>query len=676
MRSSRIPGKVMADISGQPAIAHVLSRAGRAAAVDDLWLACTEAAEDDPLARLAEDWGARVFRGDETDVLGRFVAVADMTGADVVVRVTGDCPMTDPAVIDRVVGRFHDGDADFVSNTLRRSYPDGLDIEVFSRQALERTHREAVHPFLRAHVTPYMHGRLRDRMPCGDFAIEQVVHDVDFSHLRWTLDEADDLAFLRRLFPRLPEAFGWLDAIATLTREPTLLRINRGHRPYEGTERDLARATGASGQPRRFTESNRFFRRAERVIPLASQTFSKSHRQWVQGAAPLFLESGRGCRVVDIDGNTYIDYVLGLLPVVLGYGDPDVVYAIEEQLDQGIVFSMPHRKETELAERLVRLIPCAEMVRFGKNGSDATSAAVRLARAYTGRDKVALCGYHGWHDWYIGTTSRKLGVPAAVQALSVALPYNDTEPLERLLREAEDQVAALILEPAGAQRPEPGFLERVRAVTERHGVVLIFDEIITGFRIGLGGAQAHYGVTPDLAAFGKAMANGMPVSAVVGRRQIMQLMEEVFFSTTFGGEVVSIAAAIATVDKLEREAVPDRLWRLGGELRDRLNDAADRHGLGGLFSFRGDGWWPRVALTDPPVPAELLNSLVRQEFIANGLFLGASLNLCLSHDSAEVFNETIGSAETSFASIRDALDSSDPAAHLRGEMVKPVFSVR
>jgi glutamate-1-semialdehyde 2,1-aminomutase len=677
MRSTRLPNKVMADIAGRPAIAHVLARAGRAATVDALWLACTGAADDDPLAALADSMGVNVFRGDEADVLSRFVAVAERTGADAIVRVTGDCPMTDPAVIDRVVARFHETDADFVSNTLQRSYPDGLDVEMFSRAALMRADNEATHPFLRAHVTPYMHGRLRGRMPCGDFAIAQVVHDVDFSHMRWTLDEADDLEFLRRLMARLPDGFGWLQAVAELTRDPALLRLNRGHIAYEGTERDLAKWDGGSNRPRRFDESDAYFKRAKAVIPLASQTFSKSHQQWVRGAAPLFLRSGRGCRVVDLDGNRYIDYVLGLLPVVLGYGDADVALAIEAQLDEAIVLSMPHPKETELAERLVRLIPCAEMVRFGKNGSDATTAAVRLARAYTGRDKVALCGYHGWHDWYIGTTTRKLGVPAAVQALSVKLPFNDADALARLLREEEGRIAAVILEPAGATRPESGYLERIRALTERHGVVLIFDEIITGFRIALGGAQAHYGVVPDLAAFGKAMANGMPISAVVGRRDIMRLMEDIFFSATFGGELLSIAAAIATLDKLERENGPERFWRLGGELCDRINAAIERSGLGGLISFDGDAWWPRLAHADPaPVATDLVNSLLRQEFVAHGLLLGASLNLSLAHDNAGVVDETVAAAEASFAVVREALDSADPAAHLRGEMVRPVFAVR
>jgi glutamate-1-semialdehyde 2,1-aminomutase len=428
--------------------------------------------------------------------------------------------------------------------------------------------------------------------------------------------------------------------------------------------------------PRRYDKSNEFFARAQKTIPLASQTFSKSSQQWVEGASPLFLQSGRGCRVTDIDGNSYIDYVLGLLPVVLGYCDRDVDEAIRAQLEEGITFSLAHPKETELAERLVELIPCAEMVRFGKNGSDATTGAIRLARAYTGRSKVAICGYHGWHDWYIGTTTRRLGVPGPVSELSVTFPYNDAHALETLLRGDPDSYAAIILEAGGVQIPDPGFLERLRELATHYGVVLIFDEIITGFRLHLAGAQAHYGVTPDLACFGKAMGNGMPIAALVGRTDIMRKMDDIFFSTTFGGEVLSIAASLATIDKLQREDVVAKLWRRGEALRDGANATLRQRGLGEFVSFAGEGWWPRIKIGAAPVDQNLLVSLLRQEFNANGLLLGASFNLSLAHDDDAVMRETVSAIDTAAGAVRDALDSAEPAARLRGKPVQPTFAVR
>jgi len=417
------------------------------------------------------------------------------------------------------------------------------------------------------------------------------------------------------------------------------------------------------------------YKRASETIPLATQTFSKSAQNYVFGCTPLFIERGDGGRVWDIDGNVFIDYVLGLLPVVLGYRDPDVDAAIREQLDRGIVFSLASRLEAEVAERLVRLIPCAEMVRFGKNGSDATTAAVRLARACTGRDRVAVCGYHGWHDWYIGSTTRDLGVPAAVKALTTALPFNDLQAVADCLQ--REDVAALVLEPAGIVDPAPGYLEGLRELTQKHGTLLVFDEIVTGFRINMGGAQAEYGVAPDLAAFGKAMGNGMPISAVVGRRDLMRRMEDIFFSGTFGGEALSLAAAAATIDKLEREQAVPRMRHLGRRLALAAGRQLVEHGLDKQIKLGGPDWWPRLMIADPgPAGAVTVTSLLRQELITSGLLMSGAFNLCLAHDQPGIEAQTVAALGTAFAALAGAMADKDPAKYLRGEPVRPVFQVR
>ncbi len=429
--------------------------------------------------------------------------------------------------------------------------------------------------------------------------------------------------------------------------------------------------------PRRYDKTAALYARALETIPLASQTFSKSVLTTVEGAAPLFLDRGDGAVVWDVDGNRYIDFVLGLLPVVLGYRDPDVDAAIHAQLDKGISFSLATALEAELAERLVALIPCAEMVRFGKSGSDATSAAIRLARAHTGRDRVAICGYHGWHDWYIGTTARNLGVPQAVRDLSATFPYNDADGLAGLLSRAPDGFAAVILEPVGLEAPKPGFLESVRALCDRYGVVLVFDEIVTGFRIHLGGAQAHYGVTPDLASFGKAMGNGMPISAVVGRRDIMMRMNDIFFSGTFGGEALSLAASIATIDKLKANDGPARFAALGARIKGDVATLIARHGLGGELTVKGSDWWPAVSPTGKGRgDAVLVASLLKQELLEAGLLAGSTFNLCLAHGAPGIVDEAMRAWGTAAARLAEALASNDPPARLRGKPMRPVFQVR
>src|SRR3989344_9502750 len=273
---------------------------------------------------------------------------------------------------------------------------------------------------------------------------------------------------------------------------------------------------------RKFTKSNKLLKKIGAKIPLASQTFSKSHLQYIQGCSPLFATRAKGARIWDVDGNEYIDFISGLLPVILGYRYRVVDDAIKRQLKAGIIFSLSSPLEYELAQLLIKHIPAAEMVRFGKNGSDVTAGAVRLARAVTGREHIAYAGYHGWHDWYIGATTRSLGVPKSTRELTHKFEYNNLASLEKIFADHPGTVAAVIMEPEGAVAPEKNFLNDVRELAHKNGALLIFDEIITGFRWSLGGAQKYYGVTPDLSSFGKSMANGMPISALVGTKKYME----------------------------------------------------------------------------------------------------------------------------------------------------------
>ncbi len=426
-----------------------------------------------------------------------------------------------------------------------------------------------------------------------------------------------------------------------------------------------------------FTETERLYQRALKTIPTASQTFSKSASNYVKGASPLFAARGKGAELWDVDGNRYIDYTMGLLPVVLGYCDPDVDAAITTQLSRGITFSLATELEITLAERLSALIPCAEMVRFGKNGTDATSAAVRIARAATGRDKILVCGYHGWQDWYIGSTTRYLGVPEVVRKLTFTFPYNDATAAERLLEENRGEVAAVVIEPMALTPPARGFLQALRDLTSRHGSLLIFDEIITGFRIDLGGAQKAFGVVPDLAAFGKAMGNGMPISAIVGRRDVMRYMEEIFFSGTFGGETLSIAASLATIDKLERDDVLPNLTLLGATIVREIRTLLAEAGLDRSFKLVGDNWWPGL-LPHPESNHDpvLLTSLLRQELIANGVLMGSTFNFSFAHAEPRILSETLEAFRRALHVVSTALASVDAWKCLRGEPIRPVFSVR
>jgi glutamate-1-semialdehyde aminotransferase len=331
--------------------------------------------------------------------------------------------------------------------------------------------------------------------------------------------------------------------------------------------------------------SKRFLELSKRLIP-GGNTFNKTS-YFDQGMTPFALECGKGARVWDVDGNCYTDYILGLGSVTLGYRFNEMDRRISMQMKKGITFSLLHPLELQVAQKLTKMIPCAEMVRFGKNGSDVLSAAVRLSRYITGKNHIAFCGYHGWHDWCIAKTSRPGGIPKAIQRLSHKFVFNDMDSLSRLVKDLDFQVGCVVMDTVARYYPRPGFLEDVREFTRRHGIILIFDEIVTGFRIHKGGAQAFFNVIPDLACFGKALANGMPVSALVGKEKYMSRLDDLFFSLTFAGETLSLSAADAVLDIYGRIDVPADLHKKGVFLRGGLEAILAMHGLDEIFEMQG-----------------------------------------------------------------------------------------
>ena len=425
-----------------------------------------------------------------------------------------------------------------------------------------------------------------------------------------------------------------------------------------------------------FEVSQQYLARALQTVPLASQTFSKSKLAFPEGVSPYFAEKAEGCTLYDVDGNQYTDFMNALLCISLGYCDSDVNTAVKAQLDDGSIFSLPHRLEFEVAELLCNLIPCAEMVRFGKNGSDATSAAVRLARAHTGRDLIGVCGYHGWQDWYIGSTTRDLGVPSATKTLTHAFAYNDIDSLKKRFDEHPGQFAAVIMEPMNLYWPKDDFLSKVKDLCEQHDTLLIFDETITGFRFDIGGAQKLFGVTPDLATFGKGMANGFPISAVVGRRDIMTLMEDIFFSGTFGGDTIALAAAKATINKMQQQNVLEHIHALGKRLLDGMNQLIEDNELGGLFSTAGHPSWSFLIAGNGQnhdvwtIKTYLMEQLIRRGFISNG-----SHNLSFAHTELHI-DALLAAYGDILCKIAHHDKQGDLASLLRSPPMQPVFKVR
>ncbi|MFJ6901603.1 glutamate-1-semialdehyde 2,1-aminomutase [Streptomyces hokutonensis] len=423
--------------------------------------------------------------------------------------------------------------------------------------------------------------------------------------------------------------------------------------------------------------------RLHALIPGGAHTYAKGDDQYPENLAPV-ISHGSGAHVWDVDGNRYIEYGSGLRSVSLGHAHPRVIEAVRRELGRGSNFVRPSIVEVEAAERFLATVPTAEMVKFAKNGSDATSAAVRLARAATGRSRVALCSDHPFFsvdDWFIGTTPMSAGIPSTTTELIASFPYGDLAATEEMLARYPDEIACLILEPATHTEPPPGYLAGLRQLADRHGCVLIFDEMITGFRWSEAGAQGLYGVVPDLSTFGKALGNGFAVSALAGRRDLMERgglrdsgdRDRVFLlSTTHGAETHSLAAAMAVQTTYVEEGITARLHTLGERLAAGVRDAAEAMGVGDHVVVRGRASNLVFATLDENLqPSQQYRTLFLRRLLAGGV-LAPSFVVSSALDDEDI-DRTVDVVAQACAVYRKALDAADPTPWLAGRAVKPVF---
>lgn len=426
----------------------------------------------------------------------------------------------------------------------------------------------------------------------------------------------------------------------------------------------------------KFNNSIKQLKIAEKYIPLGAQTFSKSKLVYPYGMSPLFASKAKDCFIWDLDGNKYIDLVNGLLPVILGYQNKNVDNAIKKQLLNGITLSLSSPLETKLSKLLCKIIPSAEMVRFAKNGSDATSACIRLARAYTKKDYIICCGYHGWQDWYIGTTSRDLGVPKAVKKLTLKVNYNDLENLKKIIKKHKNKIAAFILEPTNFTNPDKEYFKKLSKLLKKNKILLIFDEICTGFRMSIGGAQKYFKVQPDLSAFGKGMANGMPISAVVGKKKIMKYLESVFFSTTFSGETLSIVAAISTIEQLIEKKYVKKIWESGELLKRNIKNLIRFYELQNVVEIKGYAPWTSIQFKLTNKNENLyLKSIFISEMIKNGILINSTNNISASLNKKEIDKITKAYKKT-FKKLKQYLIDGKKNLALYKNRVNAVFQVR
>ena len=620
--SVRLPGKVLAEAGGRPLLDLLVARLRQARTVDAIVLAIPDDPKDAALAEHAARLGIGCVRGSEHDLVDRYQRAAVAEGADVIVRITADCPLVDPELVDRVVtAALADGGRDWAATG--RTVPDGLDVEVCTAAVLARVHTEVTDPSDREHVFPAIK---RDTALDGVW----VEHTEDLGTMRVTLDESDDLTVIRAI---LEATAGATDPVAL--RIADLGQLWRERPDVFAANRYLVRDEGAvlgTGQ--------KLWRHALDRIPGGAMLLSKRAEMLLPGKWPTYFDRASGCEVWDLDGKRYVDVgLMGVGTNILGYAHPKVDEAVRRVVDKGALSTLNAPEEVALADRLCELHPWADMARFTRSGGEACAVAVRIARAASGKDAVAFCGYHGWHDWYLSANLaddaaldghllpglEPAGVPRALKGTSRPFAYNDLDALRTLL-EAGD-VGTVIMEVERSTPPEPGFLEGVRELTRQYGAVLVFDECTSGFRQVLGGHHLVHGVEPDVAIFGKTLGNGYAINAVIGRAEVMEAADRTFISSTFWTERIGPAAALAALDAMVEEDAPARVHTIGLEVRGRWDELASPaglplvvSGLAALSAFRIEG-------RDPA----LVKSFVTRRLLAESHLAGPALYASIAH---------------------------------------------
>ncbi len=423
--------------------------------------------------------------------------------------------------------------------------------------------------------------------------------------------------------------------------------------------------------------SNNLKERAKKVIPHLTGTFSRSSISFVEGVFPVYAQSGKGSHFTDVDGNEYIDYFMGLGPITLGYNYEPVNQAIISQLKEGILFSLPHPKEVELSEKICQIIPHADMAKFEKTGSNAVTGAVRAARAFTNRDKIAYCGSGGvWHDWQAAMVSRDNGVPKFNSELIKIFEYNDADGLEQIFEDNKNEIAAVVLEPTMYEQPQNDFLNKVRKIVDQNDSLLILDEIVTGFRFDLAGAQKYFNIKGDLVCFGKGMGNGLPISAITGPSEFMKTFDELWVSSTNNSENLSLAGTLAVINEMEQKNTISHCWDTGKKLFDGWNKTVDKFGLDAKMY----GYPIRMHLqcfNSNKQESISMKSLLLQEMVKNGIFmsvLGATF-ICYSHSDADI-EKTLSSLHQSCEYMTKNVKNNNYEEFLEGTMPKSIWSMK
>jgi len=661
MGSTRFPNKVMRPILGVPMIELLLNRLSQSKLLDGIILATSQDVRNQALINHVQGLGYEVYQGSEDDVLDRYYQAATVYKAQTVIRITGDCPLVDAEVVDRAIATFQSGNADYLSNTNPPTYPDGLDVEVFTYAALARAWQEARQPREREHVTPYIR-------ESGKFRLVSIAHTEDHSGKRWTVDEPEDFEVIENVFKHFAPGcnFSWLEVLALQSDRPEYFTANHHLIRNEG-------ATLGKGQ--------KLWKRAKRVIPGGNMLLSKRAEMFLPEQWPAYFSKAKGCHVWDLDGREYIDMsIMGIGTNILGYGHPEVDEAVRQTVASGNMSTLNCPEEVYLAERLVELHPWADMVRFARTGGEANAISIRIARAASGREKVAICGYHGWHDWYLAANLggesnlaghllpglEPKGVPGVLRDTVYPFAYNRFDELEALVQTHD--IGVIKMEVCRSEQPQDGFLEKVRKLASDRNIVLVFDECTSGFRQTFGGLHKLYGVEPDMAMFGKALGNGYSITATIGRREVMEAAQSTFISSTFWTERIGPTAGLKTLEVMERTRSWEKITETGKTIEEGWRKLAKKYHL----NIQISGLPALIGFSFPTPKMLEYKTLITQEMLNKGFLAATSVYVCTEH-KPEVVENYFQALDPVFGTIAECEADRDVATLLNSPVCHSGF---
>ena len=597
---------------------------------------------DDIIEEIAHSKRVDIFRGAEVDVLRRYAEAAKQAECRIIIRLTGDCPLIDTGLLEEMVEIFKKEELDYMCNNNPPSYPDGLDIEIIDYEQLMECDDKAETKYDREHVTPWIRSNStkwsNKRSP------------IDYSDLRWTVDEQEDYEVIKNVVDHFGRGdFKWDEVIELNAKRPDLFDNNKYIKRNEGST---------------ICEGQKIWRRAKRVIPGGNMLLSKRPEMFLPGNWPAYYSKAKGCKVWTVEGEELIDVsIMGIGTNILGYGHEEIDQEILKTVSTGNMCTLNCVEEVLLAEKLIQLHSWADMVRFSRSGGEANAIAVRIARAATGKDVVAICGYHGWHDWYLATNLeseeglnnhllsglKPNGVPKGLEGTVKPFSYNNIEQLKVIVR--DNEVAAVKMEVERNHKPQQGFLEEVRRICTANNIVLIFDECTSGFRETNGGLHLKYGIQPDMAMFGKALGNGYAITAVIGKREVMEAAQRTFISSTFWTERIGPTAGLKTLEVMNREKSWETVTSVGELVRKGWRDIAsnnkleiDVYGIKALSNFR--------ILDDNELAWK---TYITQEMLKRGYLASTSFYACTEH-SSEILDGYLNNLSEVFGEITKHLE--------------------